>query len=69
LGGNELLEDSPTTLHFLIFAQIVCNFHLGMAGQLPLPLTRKSSTPWDRLKPVKQDPLESMGFVSKGDTR
>ena len=32
-------------------------------------LTRKSSTPWERLKPVKQDPLESMGFVSKGDTR
>ncbi|KIW68105.1 hypothetical protein PV04_04072 [Phialophora macrospora] len=30
---------------------------------------RKSSAPWDRLRPVKQDPLESMGFVSKGDNR
>ena len=39
-----------------------------MAGQLP-PLGRKTLTPWDRLRPVKQDPLESMGFVSKGDTR
>jgi hypothetical protein len=32
-------------------------------------LTRKSSTPWERLKPAKQDSLESMGFVSKGDTK
>ncbi|KEF54571.1 uncharacterized protein A1O9_09013 [Exophiala aquamarina CBS 119918] len=32
-------------------------------------LSRKSSAPWDRLRPVKQDPLESMGFVSKGDHR
>ncbi|ERF73034.1 hypothetical protein EPUS_07128 [Endocarpon pusillum Z07020] len=32
-------------------------------------LTRKSSTPWERLKPAKHDPLQSMGFVSKGDTR
>ena len=32
-------------------------------------LSRKSSAPWDRLRPVKQDPLESMGFVSKGDNR
>lgn len=32
-------------------------------------LGRKSSAPWDRLRPVKQDPLESMGFVSKGDNR
>jgi hypothetical protein len=39
-----------------------------MAGTDP-QLTRKSSTPWERLKPVRQDPLESMGFVSKGDTR
>lgn len=35
----------------------------------PPPLNRKSSTPWDRLRPVKQDPLESVGFVSKGDNR
>lgn len=32
-------------------------------------LHRKSSAPWDRLRPIKQDPLESVGFVSKGDTR
>lgn len=32
-------------------------------------LHRKSSAPWDRLRPIKQDPLESIGFVSKGDTR
>lgn len=30
---------------------------------------RISSAPWNRLRPVKQDPLESMGFVSKGDNR
>jgi len=35
----------------------------------PPPLSRKSSAPWDRLRPVKQDPLESVGFVSKGDNR
>lgn len=39
-----------------------------MAHQPP-SLTRRSSTPWDRLRPVKQDPLESVGFVSKGDNR
>ncbi|KAK5270367.1 hypothetical protein LTR99_005751 [Exophiala xenobiotica] len=38
-------------------------------AQPPPPLSRKTSAPWDRLRPVKQDPLESMGFVSKGDTR
>ncbi|KIV86586.1 hypothetical protein PV11_02186 [Exophiala sideris] len=38
-------------------------------AQLPPPLSRKTSGPWDRLRPVKQDPLESMGFVSKGDNR
>lgn len=32
-------------------------------------LGRKLSAPWDRLRPVKQDPLESVGFVSKGDNR
>ncbi|KAK5058834.1 hypothetical protein LTR84_011098 [Exophiala bonariae] len=32
-------------------------------------LSRKSSAPWDRLRPVKQDPLENMGYVSKGDNR
>ena len=31
-------------------------------------LQRKSSAPWDRLRPVKLDPLESVGFVSKGDS-
>ncbi|KAK5949633.1 hypothetical protein OHC33_009230 [Knufia fluminis] len=35
----------------------------------PPPLNRKSSAPWERLRPVKQDPLESVGFVSKGDNR
>ncbi|KAK5071541.1 hypothetical protein LTR64_004681 [Lithohypha guttulata] len=35
----------------------------------PPTLHRKSSAPWDRLRPVKQDPLESVGFVSKGDNR
>src|SRR3954451_2125683 len=35
----------------------------------PPPVHRKSSAPWDRLRPVKQDPLESVGYVSKGDTR
>ncbi|KAJ9604593.1 hypothetical protein H2200_010707 [Cladophialophora chaetospira] len=38
-------------------------------AQAPPTLGRKSSAPWDRLRPVKQDPLESMGFVSKGDNR
>ncbi|KAI1615329.1 hypothetical protein EDD37DRAFT_507397 [Exophiala viscosa] len=38
-------------------------------AQHPPPLSRKTSGPWDRLRPVKQDPLESMGFVSKGDNR
>ncbi|KAL2393960.1 hypothetical protein ABEF93_001157 [Exophiala dermatitidis] len=38
-------------------------------AQAPPPFGRKSSAPWDRLRPVKQDPLESMGFVSKGDNR
>ncbi|KIW99346.1 uncharacterized protein Z518_11334 [Rhinocladiella mackenziei CBS 650.93] len=33
----------------------------------PLPSLGRRS--WDRLRPVKQDPLESMGFVSKGDNR
>ena len=36
---------------------------------IPPPLVRKSSTPWDRLRPVKQDPLEGMGYISKGDNR
>jgi len=27
------------------------------------------SGPWGRLKPVEQDPLESFGLPSKGDTR
>ncbi|KIW12196.1 hypothetical protein PV08_09472 [Exophiala spinifera] len=40
-----------------------------MAQHPPPPAGRKASTPWDRLRPVRQDPLESMGFVSKGDTR
>ena len=35
----------------------------------PPSLNRKSSAPWDRLRPIKQDPLESVGFVSKGDNR
>lgn len=35
----------------------------------PPPLARKSSAPWNRLRPVKHDPLESMGYVSKGDKR
>ncbi|KAL7955749.1 hypothetical protein V8C34DRAFT_316192 [Trichoderma compactum] len=30
---------------------------------------RNSSGPWGRLKPVEQDPLESIGLPSKGDTR
>ncbi|RVX72990.1 hypothetical protein B0A52_03343 [Exophiala mesophila] len=38
-------------------------------AQPPPSLNRKSSAPWDRLRPVKQDPLEAMGFVSKGDNR
>ncbi|ETI24160.1 hypothetical protein G647_03529 [Cladophialophora carrionii CBS 160.54] len=38
-------------------------------AQAPPTLGRKSSAPWDRLRPVRQDPLESMGFVSKGDNR
>ncbi|EXJ91691.1 hypothetical protein A1O3_00241 [Capronia epimyces CBS 606.96] len=38
-------------------------------AQGPPSFSRKSSTPWDRLRPVKQDPLESMGFISKGDNR
>ncbi|KIW28990.1 uncharacterized protein PV07_04841 [Cladophialophora immunda] len=38
-------------------------------AQAPPALGRKSSAPWDRLRPVKQDPLEAMGFVSKGDNR
>ncbi|KIX99294.1 uncharacterized protein Z520_04870 [Fonsecaea multimorphosa CBS 102226] len=38
-------------------------------AQAPPTLGRKSSAPWDRLRPVKQDPLEAMGFVSKGDNR
>ncbi|EXJ69688.1 uncharacterized protein A1O5_06759 [Cladophialophora psammophila CBS 110553] len=38
-------------------------------AQAPPALGRKSSAPWDRLRPVKQDPLEGMGFVSKGDNR
>ncbi|EXJ93688.1 hypothetical protein A1O1_02080 [Capronia coronata CBS 617.96] len=38
-------------------------------AQGPAYSGRKSSAPWDRLRPVKQDPLESMGFVSKGDNR
>lgn len=32
-------------------------------------LHRKSSAPWDRLRPVKQDPLDAVGFVSRGDNR
>lgn len=39
-----------------------------MSKQQPT-LNRKSSAPWDRLRPVKQDPLEGMGYVSKGDNR
>lgn len=39
-----------------------------MTGAGP-PLTRKASAPWERLRPIKQDPLENMGFVSKGDSR
>ncbi|OAP57764.1 hypothetical protein AYL99_08502 [Fonsecaea erecta] len=38
-------------------------------AQAPPAFGRKSSAPWDRLRPVKQDPLEGMGFVSKGDNR
>ncbi|KAG5952101.1 hypothetical protein E4U53_001622 [Claviceps sorghi] len=30
---------------------------------------RASSAPWSRLRPVQQDPLESFGLPSKGDTR
>lgn len=30
---------------------------------------RNASGPWGRLKPVEQDPLESIGLPSKGDTR
>jgi hypothetical protein len=36
-----------------------------MAGPLH---ARKPSTGWGRLKPVS-DPLDSVGFTSKGDTR
>ncbi|OAG45150.1 hypothetical protein AYO21_00498 [Fonsecaea monophora] len=32
-------------------------------AQAPPPLGRKSSAPWDRLRPVKQDPLEAMGLL------
>ncbi|KAG6001250.1 hypothetical protein E4U21_004537 [Claviceps maximensis] len=31
--------------------------------------SRGSSAPWSRLRPVQQDPLESFGLPSKGDTR
>lgn len=31
--------------------------------------SRLPSGPWNRLKPVEQDPLEAMGLVSKGDKR
>ncbi|QPG99019.1 hypothetical protein C2857_000644 [Epichloe festucae Fl1] len=31
--------------------------------------SRGSSGPWSRLRPVQQDPLESFGLPSKGDTR
>ena len=30
---------------------------------------RTTSAPWGRLKPVQVDPLEAMGFPSKGDNR
>ncbi|KAG5984626.1 hypothetical protein E4U55_003959 [Claviceps digitariae] len=30
---------------------------------------RGSGAPWNRLRPVQQDPLESFGLPSKGDTR
>lgn len=30
---------------------------------------RAPSGPWGRLKPVEQDPLQSIGLPSKGDTR
>lgn len=30
-------------------------------------LPRKSSVPWNRLRPAKHDPLDSHGFVSRGD--
>ena len=33
------------------------------------PLNRKTSIPWERLKPVKQDSLDIYGFVSRGDNR
>lgn len=54
---------------------IILSIHVGaytheinepiMAGPLH---ARKSSTGWGRLKPVS-DPLDSVGFTSKGDTR
>src|SRR5271156_6407210 len=60
-----LLHEIPHGV-FLILSILVFNWRSGfvirMAGQVP-PSLRKSSAPWDRLRPVKQDPLESMGFV------
>ncbi|KAH0489605.1 hypothetical protein TgHK011_010025 [Trichoderma gracile] len=36
---------------------------------MPTKGGRHPSGPWGRLKPVEQDPLESIGLPSKGDTR
>ncbi|KAL7806738.1 hypothetical protein V8C44DRAFT_360501 [Trichoderma aethiopicum] len=36
---------------------------------MPAKGGRHPSGPWGRLKPVEQDPLESIGLPSKGDTR
>ncbi|PNY25760.1 Uncharacterized protein TCAP_04295 [Tolypocladium capitatum] len=36
---------------------------------MPSRGARTPSGPWGRLKPVEQDPLESMGLPSKGDSR
>jgi hypothetical protein len=76
--GTDLCRPLLSFLHeilhgvFLILFISVFNWRSGfvmrMAGQVP-PSLRKSSAPWDRLRPVKQDPLENMGYVSKGDSR
>lgn len=59
---------SPTTSQTGLIACIPSPTNLPARRLFTMP-ARGPSGPWQRLKPVDLDPLESMGLPSKGETR
>lgn len=59
---------SPTTSQIGLLVCITSHTNLPARRVSTMP-ARGPSGPWQRLKPVDLDPLESMGLPSKGETR